>query len=74
MDISQKDKNKAKTDKTEHGNGKSAENQSRRRIHILNSEPEDSLIMGDENLSTIPEKESDEFIKSSVEDLVPIPM
>ncbi|GKB90849.1 hypothetical protein Tco_0963121 [Tanacetum coccineum] len=36
-------------------------------------EPEDSLIMGDENLSTIPEKESDEVIKSSVEDLVPIP-
>ncbi|GKA69769.1 reverse transcriptase domain-containing protein [Tanacetum coccineum] len=29
--------------------------------------------MGDEDLSTIPEKESDEFIKSSVEDLVPIP-
>ncbi|GJY02494.1 hypothetical protein Tco_0360646 [Tanacetum coccineum] len=29
--------------------------------------------MGDENLSTIPEKESDEVIKSSVEDLVPIP-
>ncbi|GJR17506.1 hypothetical protein Tco_0966033 [Tanacetum coccineum] len=36
-------------------------------------EPEDSLIMGNEELSTIPEKESDEFIKSSVEDLVPIP-
>ncbi|GJV82612.1 hypothetical protein Tco_1522510, partial [Tanacetum coccineum] len=35
--------------------------------------PEDSLIMRDENLSTIPEKESGEFIKSSVEDLVPIP-
>ncbi|GJU50931.1 hypothetical protein Tco_1220486 [Tanacetum coccineum] len=35
--------------------------------------PEDSLIMRDENLSTIPKKESDEFIKSSVEDLVPIP-
>ncbi|GJQ91728.1 hypothetical protein Tco_0002867 [Tanacetum coccineum] len=33
----------------------------------------DSLIMGDEHLSTIPEKESDKFIKSSVEDLVPIP-
>ncbi|GKF50187.1 hypothetical protein Tco_0146654, partial [Tanacetum coccineum] len=32
----------------------------------------DSLIMGDEHLSTIPEKESDELIKSSVEDLVPI--
>ncbi|GJY77342.1 hypothetical protein Tco_0482458 [Tanacetum coccineum] len=36
-------------------------------------EPEDSLIMGNEELSTIPEKESDEFIKSSVEDLIPIP-
>ncbi|GJS67724.1 hypothetical protein Tco_0682289 [Tanacetum coccineum] len=36
-------------------------------------EPEGSLIMGDENLSTIPEKESDEVIKSSVKDLVPIP-
>ncbi|GJV46979.1 hypothetical protein Tco_1437191 [Tanacetum coccineum] len=32
-----------------------------------------SLIMKDEHLSTIPEKESDEFIKFSVEDLVPIP-
>ncbi|GKF70747.1 hypothetical protein Tco_0203804, partial [Tanacetum coccineum] len=30
----------------------------------------DSLIMKDEHLSTIPEKESDEFIKFSVEDLV----
>ncbi|GKE01530.1 hypothetical protein Tco_1389513 [Tanacetum coccineum] len=29
--------------------------------------------MGDEHLSTIPKKELDEFIKSSVEDLVPIP-
>ncbi|GJU66057.1 hypothetical protein Tco_1252316, partial [Tanacetum coccineum] len=35
-------------------------------------EPEDSLIMGNEELSTILKKESDEFIKSSVEDLVPI--
>ncbi|GJT68486.1 hypothetical protein Tco_1019966, partial [Tanacetum coccineum] len=32
-----------------------------------------SLIMEDEHLSTIPEKELDEFIKFSVEDLVPIP-
>nr|GEV19131.1 hypothetical protein [Tanacetum cinerariifolium] len=32
-------------------------------------DPEDSLIMGNEELNTIPEKESDEFIKSSVEDL-----
>ncbi|GJY84982.1 hypothetical protein Tco_0499008 [Tanacetum coccineum] len=36
-------------------------------------EPEDSLIMGNEELSTVPEKESDKVIKSSVEDLVPIP-
>ncbi|GJS83544.1 hypothetical protein Tco_0750085 [Tanacetum coccineum] len=36
-------------------------------------EPKDSLIMGDEDLCTIPGKESDKFIKSSVEDLVPIP-
>ncbi|GKE35684.1 hypothetical protein Tco_1455006 [Tanacetum coccineum] len=34
---------------------------------------EDALSMGDEHLSTIPEKESDEVIKSSVENLVPIP-
>ncbi|GJW08349.1 hypothetical protein Tco_1570772 [Tanacetum coccineum] len=33
-------------------------------------EPEDSLSMGDKHLSTIPEMESDEVIKSSVEDLV----
>nr|GEZ48208.1 hypothetical protein [Tanacetum cinerariifolium] len=33
----------------------------------------DSLIMGDEHLDTIPEKESDEFNKSSVKDLVPNP-
>ncbi|GKA87606.1 hypothetical protein Tco_0809370 [Tanacetum coccineum] len=36
-------------------------------------EPEDSLSMGDEHLSTIPEKKSDEVINSSVEDLVLIP-
>nr|GEU78553.1 hypothetical protein [Tanacetum cinerariifolium] len=39
---------------------------------LLNLEPKDSLIMGNKELSTIPEKESDEFIKSSVENLVPI--
>ncbi|GJY06687.1 hypothetical protein Tco_0373741 [Tanacetum coccineum] len=32
-----------------------------------------TLIMGDGNLATIPETESDELIKSSVENLVPIP-
>nr|GEW77941.1 hypothetical protein [Tanacetum cinerariifolium] len=36
-------------------------------------ELEDSLIMGDADLHTIPKKKSDEFIKSSVEGLVPIP-
>nr|GFA75339.1 hypothetical protein [Tanacetum cinerariifolium] len=35
--------------------------------------PVDSLIMGDEHLDTIPATESDEFIKSSVENLVLIP-
>nr|GEZ24109.1 hypothetical protein [Tanacetum cinerariifolium] len=35
--------------------------------------PKDSLIMGDEHLDTVPEKESDEFIKSSVKNLVPNP-
>nr|GEW54039.1 hypothetical protein [Tanacetum cinerariifolium] len=39
---------------------------------LLTLEPEDSLIIGNEELSTIPEKESDELIKSSVEDLIPI--
>nr|GFC95592.1 hypothetical protein [Tanacetum cinerariifolium] len=36
-------------------------------------DPEVSLIMRNEELNTIPKKKSDEFIKSSVEDLVPIP-
>nr|GEV48127.1 hypothetical protein [Tanacetum cinerariifolium] len=36
-------------------------------------EPENSLSMGDEHLDTIPKTESDEVIKSSIKDLVPIP-
>ncbi|GJV01935.1 hypothetical protein Tco_1335504 [Tanacetum coccineum] len=36
-------------------------------------EPDNSLNMGDEHLDTIPATESDEEIKSSVENLVPIP-
>ncbi|GKD73647.1 hypothetical protein Tco_1331929, partial [Tanacetum coccineum] len=36
-------------------------------------EPVNSLSMGDEHLDTIPATESNEVIKSSVEDLVPIP-
>nr|GEX98564.1 hypothetical protein [Tanacetum cinerariifolium] len=36
-------------------------------------DPEDSLIIGNEDLSTIPKKESDKIIKSSVEDLDLIP-
>ncbi|GKA78766.1 hypothetical protein Tco_0785303, partial [Tanacetum coccineum] len=40
---------------------------------LSTKEPVDSLIMGDEHLDTIPEKELDELIKSSVENLVPIP-
>nr|GFA84464.1 hypothetical protein [Tanacetum cinerariifolium] len=40
---------------------------------LSTEEPVDSLSMGDEHLDTIPATESDELIKSSVEDLVPIP-
>nr|GEY00379.1 hypothetical protein [Tanacetum cinerariifolium] len=37
---------------------------------LSTKETKDSLIMGDEHLDTIPKKESNEFIKSSVENLV----
>ncbi|GKA32326.1 hypothetical protein Tco_0718693 [Tanacetum coccineum] len=40
---------------------------------LSTEEPDNSLSMGDEHLDTNPEIESDEVIKSSVEDLVPIP-
>nr|GEY79143.1 hypothetical protein [Tanacetum cinerariifolium] len=40
---------------------------------LSTKEPVDSLSMGDEHLDTIPAMESDEVIKSSVENLVPIP-
>nr|GFB30906.1 hypothetical protein [Tanacetum cinerariifolium] len=43
--------------------------------HVLSiEEPYNSLSMGDEHLHTIPATESDEFIKSGVEDLIPIPI
>ncbi|GKD14606.1 hypothetical protein Tco_1199013, partial [Tanacetum coccineum] len=41
--------------------------------YVEASPPDNSLSMGDEHPSTIPEKETDKFIKSSVEDLIPIP-
>nr|GFB97272.1 hypothetical protein [Tanacetum cinerariifolium] len=40
---------------------------------LSTEETENSLSMGDEHLDTIPVTESDEVIKSSIEDLVPIP-
>nr|GEV18219.1 hypothetical protein [Tanacetum cinerariifolium] len=40
---------------------------------IIPNETVDSLIMGDEHLDTVPVIESDEFIKSCVENLVPNP-
>nr|GEY00793.1 hypothetical protein [Tanacetum cinerariifolium] len=40
---------------------------------LSTEEPDNSLSMGDEHLDTIPATKSDEVIKSSVEDLVPIP-
>nr|GEW16856.1 uncharacterized mitochondrial protein AtMg00810-like [Tanacetum cinerariifolium] len=42
-------------------------------VAITPNEPVDSLSMGDEHLDTILAKESDKFIKSSVENLVPNP-
>nr|GEW98174.1 hypothetical protein [Tanacetum cinerariifolium] len=39
---------------------------------LSTEEPDNSLSMGDEHLDTIPAIESDEFIKSSVENLIPI--
>ncbi|GJR55608.1 hypothetical protein Tco_1406129, partial [Tanacetum coccineum] len=40
---------------------------------LLTEKPVDSLIMGDKHLDTISATKSDEVIKSSVEELVPIP-
>nr|GEX33691.1 retrovirus-related Pol polyprotein from transposon TNT 1-94 [Tanacetum cinerariifolium] len=40
---------------------------------LSTEEPGNSLSMGDEHLDTIPATESDEFIKSGVENLIPIP-
>nr|GEZ27314.1 hypothetical protein [Tanacetum cinerariifolium] len=40
---------------------------------LSTEEPDNSLSMGDEHLDTISAMESDEFIKSSVENLIPIP-
>nr|GEW09836.1 hypothetical protein [Tanacetum cinerariifolium] len=40
---------------------------------VTSSEPVDSLSMGNEHLDTIPATESDQFIKSGVENLIPIP-
>nr|GFA03865.1 hypothetical protein [Tanacetum cinerariifolium] len=40
---------------------------------LSTEEPDNSLSMGDKHLDTIPVMESDEFITSSVENLIPIP-
>ncbi|GJU51579.1 hypothetical protein Tco_1221134 [Tanacetum coccineum] len=40
---------------------------------LATMEPLDTLLIGDEVISTTPERENDEFIKSSIDDLVPIP-
>ncbi|GJV89989.1 hypothetical protein Tco_1533927, partial [Tanacetum coccineum] len=39
---------------------------------LATMEPLDTFLMGDEVVSTIPERENDEFIKSSVDELIPI--
>ncbi|GKC15495.1 hypothetical protein Tco_1012277 [Tanacetum coccineum] len=40
---------------------------------LATMEPLDTLLMGDEVINTTPARENDEFIKSSVDDLVSIP-
>nr|GEZ31762.1 hypothetical protein [Tanacetum cinerariifolium] len=40
---------------------------------LSTEEPDNSLSMGDEHLGTILKTKSDEFIKSGVENLIPIP-
>ncbi|GJT21235.1 hypothetical protein Tco_0891172 [Tanacetum coccineum] len=40
---------------------------------LATKEPLDTFLIGDEVISTIPERENDKFIKSSVDDLVLIP-
>nr|GFD00671.1 hypothetical protein [Tanacetum cinerariifolium] len=40
---------------------------------LSTEEPDNSLSMGDEHLDTIPATVSDQFIKSTVEILIPIP-
>nr|GFD05061.1 hypothetical protein [Tanacetum cinerariifolium] len=40
---------------------------------LSTEEPDNSLSMGDEHLDTIPATESNEFIKSGVENRIPIP-
>nr|GEV75686.1 hypothetical protein [Tanacetum cinerariifolium] len=40
---------------------------------LSTEEPDNSLSMGDEHLDTIPATKSDEFTKSGVENLIPIP-
>nr|GEY90949.1 hypothetical protein [Tanacetum cinerariifolium] len=42
-------------------------------LDLPTEKPDNSLIMGDEHLSTLSETESDELIESSVENFVPIP-
>nr|GFA22283.1 hypothetical protein [Tanacetum cinerariifolium] len=50
------------------------ENSSNAIVPVLHTEePDNSLSMGDEHLSTILETESDEVIKSSDKNLIPIP-
>nr|GEX76646.1 hypothetical protein [Tanacetum cinerariifolium] len=51
----------------------SHESRKEKNIQITPTEPIDSLSMGDEHLNTIPATESDEFLKSCVENLIPNP-
>nr|GEV89843.1 reverse transcriptase domain-containing protein [Tanacetum cinerariifolium] len=52
---------------------KRGSNEGENKIDSLTKEPADTLLIEDEVISTNPARENDEFIKSGVHDLVPIP-
>ncbi|GKF32579.1 hypothetical protein Tco_0102377, partial [Tanacetum coccineum] len=42
------------------------------KIDLLTEEPLDTFLIGDEDFSTTPARETEKFIKSNIDDLVPI--
>ncbi|GKD05040.1 hypothetical protein Tco_1180014, partial [Tanacetum coccineum] len=69
----QKDRKPSQNDKTEHGMEKTTSSPDAITTSSSIEEPKDSLIMEDEDINTISEKESGEENESSVENLFHIP-